>query len=337
WEADTLTVGPQMPISAITGLSGDRADNFVGCVFKFKPLLNGKVVKVLDALCGDFVAVAPLYTDRSICLFEVISNESFYFYFFSETSGTIVSLSTLYHKENKHVEVLVLHSKTEREINEGNVLLLMMLFVQELTGGFQTGSPRGDPAYAETKKNLRKTSKFFVTIKAMMEENESLPDMEKLEHQEFNLDVEEQQRLQLEGKHEVTRVRKEIEMEILAKCYKRETLKKDSMWVGKGKAIKINVEKYLTTEQKEKEERLREEDKRPSLQAKNLDRNEKKLLTSIKEVTQMFDEKLTKLFERKMKSEMVIYQNEIGEELKNTRRLLMSLERSMITQSLRTK
>lgn len=33
------------------------------------------------------------------------------------------------------------------------------------SGGFQTGSPRGDPAYAETKKNLRKTSKFFVTVR----------------------------------------------------------------------------------------------------------------------------------------------------------------------------
>lgn len=43
-------------------------------------------------------------------------------------------------------------------------------------------------------------------IKAMMEENKSLSDMEKLEQQEFNLDVEEQQRLQLEGKQEVTRV-----------------------------------------------------------------------------------------------------------------------------------
>lgn len=40
----------------------------------------------------------------------------------------------------------------------------------------------------------------------MMEENESLADIEKLEQQEFNLDVEEQQRLQLEGDQEVTRV-----------------------------------------------------------------------------------------------------------------------------------
>lgn len=43
-------------------------------------------------------------------------------------------------------------------------------------------------------------------IKAMMEENESLTDMEKLKQQEFNLDVQEQQRLLLEGEQEVTRV-----------------------------------------------------------------------------------------------------------------------------------
>lgn len=40
----------------------------------------------------------------------------------------------------------------------------------------------------------------------MMLENESLPEMEKLEQQEFNLDVEEQQRLQAEADQEITRV-----------------------------------------------------------------------------------------------------------------------------------
>ncbi|KAI2657807.1 Cilia- and flagella-associated protein 43 [Labeo rohita] len=115
--------------------------------------------------------------------------------------------------------------------------------------------------YAETKKNLRKNIKVLRdTIKAMMEENESLPDMEKLEHQEFNLDVEEQQRLQLEGEQEVTRVKKEIEMENLAKCYQREILKKecwDSMQI-KGKAIKAfhsenEVKNYPMKERTEKE------------------------------------------------------------------------------------
>ncbi|XP_043110587.1 cilia- and flagella-associated protein 43 [Puntigrus tetrazona] len=115
--------------------------------------------------------------------------------------------------------------------------------------------------YAETKKTLRKNIKVLRdTIKAMMQENESLPDMEKLEHQEFNLDVEEQQKMQLEGKQEVTRVRKEIEMENLAKCYQREILKKecwDSMQV-KGKAIKAfhsenEVKNYPMKERTEKE------------------------------------------------------------------------------------
>ncbi|XP_077093180.1 cilia- and flagella-associated protein 43 isoform X2 [Siphateles boraxobius] len=115
--------------------------------------------------------------------------------------------------------------------------------------------------YAEMKKNLRRNIKVLRDrIKAMMEENESLADMEKLEQQEFNLDVEEQQRLQLEGKLEVTRVRKEIEMENLAKCYQREVLKRecwDSMQV-KGKAIKAfhsenEVKNYPMKERTEKE------------------------------------------------------------------------------------
>ncbi|CAM4726849.1 unnamed protein product [Leuciscus chuanchicus] len=115
--------------------------------------------------------------------------------------------------------------------------------------------------YAETKKNLRRNIKVLRDrIKAMMEENESLADMEKLVQQEFNLDVEEQQRLQLEGKQEVTRVRKEIEMENLAKCYQREVLKRefwDSMQV-KGKAIKAfhsenEVKNYPMKERTEKE------------------------------------------------------------------------------------
>ncbi|XP_067277323.1 cilia- and flagella-associated protein 43 isoform X2 [Pseudorasbora parva] len=115
--------------------------------------------------------------------------------------------------------------------------------------------------YAETKKNLRRNIKVLRDrIKAMMEENENLADMEKLEQQEFNLDVEEQQRLQLEGELEVTRVRKEIEMENLAKCYQREVLKRecwDSMQV-KGKAIKAfhsenEVKNYPMKERTEKE------------------------------------------------------------------------------------
>ncbi|XP_016149573.1 cilia- and flagella-associated protein 43-like [Sinocyclocheilus grahami] len=496
-----------------------------GCVYRLKPLLNDNIVKVLDVLCGDFVAVAPLYTDRSICLsvreagdvqlwalddglcmgsislqihvtsvaccpiaqyvvvgtatgdvlfvemttkqkprlvhrvhlchvpvdhlvfdqggnflitgasdsrmfvLDARPSKGFEIIGWIEAPGAIVNLSTQYHTESKQVKVLVLCSKTEREINEGNVLLLLTLFVQQLTDssgcvdvygclckdalhsclyeiphalcscvlainkifGYcqqrkvlqsfsipesgvkpsnaqeavhlilekEAGGHLQSPAflqlsphqswlatvgrdgllriceistmdryvqlqchscwqggvgsvcftpdsqtlitsglrdgslvcsrlrlklsgagktnaanqyaqsvlqeetqqYAETKKNLRKNIKVLRdTIKAMMQENESLPDMEKLGHQEFNLDVEEQQRMQLEGKQEVTRVKKEIEMENLAKCYQREILKKecwDSMQV-KGKAIKAfhsenEVKNYPMKERTEKE------------------------------------------------------------------------------------
>ena len=41
----------------------------------------------------------------------------------------------------------------------------------------------------------------------MMKNNETLPDIEKLGHDEFNLDAEEQQRLQSEGELRVQQVR----------------------------------------------------------------------------------------------------------------------------------
>ena len=40
----------------------------------------------------------------------------------------------------------------------------------------------------------------------MMKENEQVPDIERLEHHDFDLDVEEQTRLQEEGDREVARV-----------------------------------------------------------------------------------------------------------------------------------
>lgn len=43
-------------------------------------------------------------------------------------------------------------------------------------------------------------------IQKMMYENEQVPDIEKLEQQEFNLDIEEQERAQAEAEQEVARV-----------------------------------------------------------------------------------------------------------------------------------
>lgn len=47
---------------------------------------------------------------------------------------------------------------------------------------------------------------FKKQIQKMMHENEQVPDIEKLEQQEFNLDTEEQQRAQAEAEQEVARV-----------------------------------------------------------------------------------------------------------------------------------
>ncbi|XP_029106891.1 cilia- and flagella-associated protein 43 isoform X2 [Scleropages formosus] len=115
--------------------------------------------------------------------------------------------------------------------------------------------------FSEERKNLQKAIRELRnTVQAMMRENELLPDIEKLEHLEFNLNVEEQMRLQAEGEEEVARVRNEIELENLAKAYLREVLKRDcwdSMKV-KGQAIKAfhsdhEVMNYPMKERTEKE------------------------------------------------------------------------------------
>ncbi|KAM8974806.1 cilia- and flagella-associated protein 43 [Pelodytes ibericus] len=94
--------------------------------------------------------------------------------------------------------------------------------------------------YASEKKSLKDGIKQLrQTIQVMMRENESLPDIEKLDQQEFNLDTEEQERLIAESEQEVARVRKEIEQENLSKQYLRQIIKQecwDSMAV-KGRSV----------------------------------------------------------------------------------------------------
>ncbi|XP_026210810.1 cilia- and flagella-associated protein 43 isoform X2 [Anabas testudineus] len=115
--------------------------------------------------------------------------------------------------------------------------------------------------YSETKRNLRKTIKQLRdTIQEMMRENENLPEIERLEQHEFNLDVEEQKRLEAMVEKEVTRVRNEMEWEILAKCYLHDVQKRecwDSMKF-KGRAIKAfhsdhEVKNYPLKERTEKD------------------------------------------------------------------------------------
>ncbi|XP_060727401.1 cilia- and flagella-associated protein 43 [Tachysurus vachellii] len=95
--------------------------------------------------------------------------------------------------------------------------------------------------YAETMRSLKKSvEELQEKFQAIMEENEKLPEMEKLEQLEFNLDVDEQQSLQVVGEQEAAKVKKEIELENLEKRYLQDVLKKkywDSMSM-KRKSIK---------------------------------------------------------------------------------------------------
>ncbi|XP_052771525.1 cilia- and flagella-associated protein 43-like isoform X3 [Mya arenaria] len=97
-----------------------------------------------------------------------------------------------------------------------------------------------DKQYAEIKKNLRVSIKDMrKTLQSMLRNNETLPDIEQLNHHEFDLDIEEQLRLQAEADLEVERVREEIEFENLAKMYLREMIKREC-WdemVVKGRAV----------------------------------------------------------------------------------------------------
>ncbi len=64
-----------------------------------------------------------------------------------------------------------------------------------------------DKEYAEVKQNLRtEISNLRQRVKAMMSENEKAGEIEKLNHHEFDLDLEEQRRMQAEGEADVTRV-----------------------------------------------------------------------------------------------------------------------------------
>ncbi|XP_022080756.1 cilia- and flagella-associated protein 43-like [Acanthaster planci] len=98
-----------------------------------------------------------------------------------------------------------------------------------------------DNQYSELKSALRSDIRELRrTIQSMMKDNETLPDIEQLGHDEFNLDSEEQQRLQEEGEAKVQEMRTNMEFEDLAKTYLREVIKNecwDSMLV-KGRSIK---------------------------------------------------------------------------------------------------
>ena len=77
----------------------------------------------------------------------------------------------------------------------------------------------------------------------MMATNAELPDIERLERQEFILDTDEHQRIQAEEEQLIVKVREEIELASLSNMFLRDQIKVecwDSMLV-KGKVFKVHA------------------------------------------------------------------------------------------------
>ncbi|XP_012578915.1 PREDICTED: cilia- and flagella-associated protein 43 [Condylura cristata] len=77
-------------------------------------------------------------------------------------------------------------------------------------------------------------------VLSMMEENETVDDIAKLEQQEFGLDLEELERLHDESEEEIARIRKDAEMHNLAKRYLTELIKEECWYsmAVKGRTLK---------------------------------------------------------------------------------------------------
>ncbi len=100
-----------------------------------------------------------------------------------------------------------------------------------------------DQKYAKLKAQLRQEiNNLRERVLTMISDNTGLPDIERLERQEFILDTEDHQRILSEEEQLIEGVREEIELKNLANMFLREQIKEEcwnSMSV-KGKTLKVH-------------------------------------------------------------------------------------------------
>lgn len=119
------------------------------------------------------------------------------------------------------------------------------------SNAFSQACKAEDDKYIEVKAKLKQEILALrEKVLDMISENESLPDIEKLERQEFILDMEDYQRMLAEEEKLISQVREEIELSNLAAMFLRAQIKKecwDNM-VVKGKTIKVsqNCSHFIT-------------------------------------------------------------------------------------------
>ncbi|PFX29198.1 cilia- and flagella-associated protein 43-like [Stylophora pistillata] len=94
--------------------------------------------------------------------------------------------------------------------------------------------------FAEIKRKLRQEiQELRQTVLQMMDDNQQAPEIERLDRYEYNLDVDQRQKLILEGEEKIKQVREEIELANLANQYLREIIKKEcwEAMVVKGRSV----------------------------------------------------------------------------------------------------
>ncbi|KAK7810853.1 hypothetical protein U0070_013507 [Myodes glareolus] len=133
---------------------------------------------------------------------------------FEHCQQLIVGLSKMVEKENQYLAA--------SEVSQDAIKNEVRLFSQKRK---------------EIKRGIKELSR---TITGMMEENERVDPIAKLEEQEFCLDLEELERLHDESEEEVAKIRKEVEMHNLAKSYLTELIREEcwNSMVVKGRALK---------------------------------------------------------------------------------------------------
>ncbi|GAB5578762.1 cilia- and flagella-associated protein 43 isoform X1 [Prionailurus iriomotensis] len=169
----------------------------------------------------------------------------------------LISLSNTMDEENDYLSILKreslnLGSTSEHTINEDTKLSIDSS-QEELT---QVDNSKEIPwIQQKSQEAIRKEVKLFSkkrkeiktgikalakTVLTMMEENEAIDNIAKLEQKEFSLDLEELERLHNENEEEVAKIRKDAEMHNLAKAYLAELIKEEcwNAMAVKGRALK---------------------------------------------------------------------------------------------------
>nr|XP_035966953.1 cilia- and flagella-associated protein 43 [Halichoerus grypus] len=169
----------------------------------------------------------------------------------------LISLSNTMDEENDYLSIqqgesLNLESKSEHTINENMkpsidssqeelVQVDNLKEIPWIQQKNQEAIKNEVKLFSKKRKEIKTGIKALAkTVLTMMEENETVDNIAKLDQKEFGLDLEELERLHDENEEEVAKIRKDAEMHNLAKVYLAELIKEEcwnSMAV-KGRALK---------------------------------------------------------------------------------------------------